>query len=148
MPPRRRGAGRAKLIHVASLNRVKDQATLLRALSILARAGHEFTMDVVGVDTLHGEVQRLATELGLESRVRFRGFRTQRELRPMLAAADLLVMASRHEAGPLVAMEAAVVGVPTVGTAVGHLAAWAPARSEEHTSELQSLMRISYAVFC
>src|SRR3546814_14678031 len=25
---------------------------------------------------------------------------------------------------------------------------WATARSEEHTSELQSLMRISYAVFC
>src|SRR3546814_8451653 len=25
---------------------------------------------------------------------------------------------------------------------------WVPARSEEHTSELQSLMRISYAVFC
>src|SRR3546814_4888216 len=25
---------------------------------------------------------------------------------------------------------------------------WFPARSEEHTSELQSLMRISYAVFC
>src|SRR3546814_8626427 len=32
------------------------------------------------------------------------------------------------------------------------LVSWAPAsagaRSEEHTSELQSLMRISYAVFC
>src|SRR3546814_2782243 len=26
--------------------------------------------------------------------------------------------------------------------------AWSDARSEEHTSELQSLMRISYAVFC
>src|SRR3546814_2336217 len=26
--------------------------------------------------------------------------------------------------------------------------AWVQARSEEHTSELQSLMRISYAVFC
>src|SRR3546814_2418026 len=26
--------------------------------------------------------------------------------------------------------------------------AFGPARSEEHTSELQSLMRISYAVFC
>src|SRR3546814_2535906 len=25
---------------------------------------------------------------------------------------------------------------------------WRPVRSEEHTSELQSLMRISYAVFC
>src|SRR3546814_7727219 len=27
-------------------------------------------------------------------------------------------------------------------------AAWVQTRSEEHTSELQSLMRISYAVFC
>src|SRR3546814_8413032 len=27
-------------------------------------------------------------------------------------------------------------------------AAWGGERSEEHTSELQSLMRISYAVFC
>src|SRR3546814_4290882 len=31
---------------------------------------------------------------------------------------------------------------------VARAAAWAQARSEEHTSELQSLMRISYAVFC
>src|SRR3546814_5078724 len=30
----------------------------------------------------------------------------------------------------------------------GHLAGGAAHRSEEHTSELQSLMRISYAVFC
>src|SRR3546814_19040193 len=30
----------------------------------------------------------------------------------------------------------------------GPLARVTPARSEEHTSELQSLMRISYAVFC
>src|SRR3546814_1543121 len=30
----------------------------------------------------------------------------------------------------------------------GHPSKTSPARSEEHTSELQSLMRISYAVFC
>src|SRR3546814_2016983 len=29
-----------------------------------------------------------------------------------------------------------------------HIQARVPPRSEEHTSELQSLMRISYAVFC
>jgi glycosyltransferase involved in cell wall biosynthesis len=125
-PPRRRADGPARLIHVASLNRVKDQPTLLRALSILARQGHAFTADLVGVDTLHGEMQALAAALGLEGCVRFHGFRTQRELRPMLAAADLLVLSSRHEAGPLVALEAAIAGVPTVGTAVGHLAEWAP----------------------
>src|SRR3546814_4720623 len=32
--------------------------------------------------------------------------------------------------------------------ALGSRGAWLKARSEEHTSELQSLMRISYAVFC
>src|SRR3546814_2015850 len=32
--------------------------------------------------------------------------------------------------------------------AAGHQVRPRPSRSEEHTSELQSLMRISYAVFC
>jgi glycosyltransferase involved in cell wall biosynthesis len=43
-----------------------------------------------------------------------------------MADADILVLSSRHEAGPLVVLEAAIVGVPTVGTAVGHVAEWAP----------------------
>src|SRR3546814_7016177 len=34
------------------------------------------------------------------------------------------------------------------GQEVGHALGVAAVRSEEHTSELQSLMRISYAVFC
>src|SRR3546814_1539880 len=34
------------------------------------------------------------------------------------------------------------------GNRVAHLTIDAPHRSEEHTSELQSLMRLSYAVFC
>jgi glycosyltransferase involved in cell wall biosynthesis len=116
----------AKLIHVASLNRVKDQRTLLRALASLMKGGLEFELDIVGEDTLHGEVRRLRDELGLRERVRFRGFLLPRELRPLLEAADLMVLSSRHEAGPLVALEAAVAGVPTVGTSVGHIAEWAP----------------------
>src|SRR3546814_9781678 len=36
----------------------------------------------------------------------------------------------------------------TVLTARDSASGWATTRSEEHTSELQSLMRISYAVFC
>jgi glycosyltransferase involved in cell wall biosynthesis len=125
--PRRRGPGPARLLHVASLNRVKDQPTLLRALAELVKRGVDFHMDIVGVDTLDGEIQRLAAELGLDNHVRFLGFRTQRELHPLMSAAHLLVMSSRHETGPLVLLEASVVGVPTVGTAVGHLAEWSPA---------------------
>src|SRR3546814_4685558 len=40
---------------------------------------------------------------------------------------------------------AAVIGARTSGTRLRDVL---KARSEEHTSELQSLMRISYAVFC
>src|SRR3546814_3742054 len=39
-------------------------------------------------------------------------------------------------------------GIPPTGPGRERRAAWASSRSEEHTSELQSLMRISYAVFC
>jgi glycosyltransferase involved in cell wall biosynthesis len=129
-PPRepvRRDPNRsAKLIHVASLSRVKDQSTLLRALAALMASGARFEMDVVGDDTLHGEIQGLANELGLSRTIRFQGFLTQRQLRPLLEAADLMVLSSRHEAGPLVILEAAVAGVPTVGTMVGHMVEWAP----------------------
>src|SRR3546814_5915742 len=43
------------------------------------------------------------------------------------------------------------VAIWAAGPALLLLAAWSfvqPSRSEEHTSELQSLMRISYDVFC
>ncbi|MFC4527458.1 glycosyltransferase family 4 protein [Dyella halodurans] len=126
LAPRERSAGPARLIHVASLNRVKDQPTLLRALVALLEAGLEFQMDIVGMDTLQGEMQQLARQLGLERCVSFLGFKTQRELRPLMESADLLVMSSLHEAGPLVLLEAAVAGVPAVGTAVGHFAEWSP----------------------
>jgi glycosyltransferase involved in cell wall biosynthesis len=116
----------ARLVHTASLNRVKDQPTLLRALASLADAGLEFEMDIVGEDILKGEIQQLAHHLGLSRRVRFHGFLPQRSLVPIVQAAHLMVISSLHEAGPLAVLEAGVVGVPTVGTAVGHVNEWAP----------------------
>jgi glycosyltransferase involved in cell wall biosynthesis len=83
-------------------------------------------MEMIGEDTLQGAMQTLAGQLGLSESVNFRGFLTQRQLRPEVEAADLMVVSSRHETGPLALLEAAVAGVPTVGTAVGHVAEWAP----------------------
>jgi glycosyltransferase involved in cell wall biosynthesis len=125
--PTRRCVGRpAHLVHVASLNRVKDQATLLRALAVLSQLGVSFEMDIVGEDTLHGEIQGLAAQLGLLTRVRFHGFLTRRRLRPIVEAAHLMLVSSRHETGPVAVLEAAAAGVPTIGTCVGHIAEWAP----------------------
>ncbi len=126
-PPQRRDPhSPLRLIHVASLNEVKDQATLLRAMALLAGDGVDFHLDIVGEDTLGGRVQALARSLRLETRTRFHGFLTQARVRPLLEAAHIHVVASLHEAGPLALLEAAVLGVPTAGTAVGHLVEWAP----------------------
>jgi glycosyltransferase involved in cell wall biosynthesis len=114
-----------RLLHVASLNRVKDQPTLLRAVARVQETHPEVTLDIVGVDTLHGSVQQLAADLGLGDAVRFHGFVASDELPPFLHAAQLHIVSSRHEAGPVALVEAAGCGVPTVGTRVGHVADFA-----------------------
>jgi glycosyltransferase involved in cell wall biosynthesis len=122
-----RQVGRAaRLLHVGSLNRVKDQATLLQAAALLQAAGVDFRLDIVGEDILGGEIQALAERLALTARVAFHGYLLHRALRPLMEAADLLLVSSRHEAGPVVVLEAAVAGVAVVGTAVGHIRDWAP----------------------
>ncbi len=127
LPPRPRPPGRtARLLFVGSLNRVKDPSTLLRAAARLRRTGRAFRLDIVGEDTLGGAVQREARIAGLEDAVHFHGFLPHARLRPLMERADLLVVSSRHEADPIALLEAAVAGVPAVGTAVGHLAEWAP----------------------
>src|SRR3546814_7516582 len=54
------------------------------------------------------------------------------------AAGDRMMRALRRIVGALLALLGILVSAPAAEAA----------RSEEHTSELQSLMRISYAVFC
>jgi len=125
-PTRRLPEELPRFIHIASLNLVKDQTTLLLALRKLADVGRDFHLDVVGEDTLGGRIQALAVELGLARRITFHGFLTQRALRPIVDAAHVALITSRHEAGPIAMLEAAVAGVPTVGTAVGHIAEWSP----------------------
>ena len=127
LAPRRRAPGApARLIHVASLNRVKDQTTLLLGLRTLREAGADFHLDLVGEDVLEGKIQQLARDLGLAEALTFHGFLPQRQVRALLEHSDLMLITSRHEAGPVALLEAAATGVPTVGTAVGHLCEWAP----------------------
>jgi glycosyltransferase involved in cell wall biosynthesis len=126
-PPRPRDpATEAHLVHVGDLRAVKAQDVLLAAAKRLADEGVDFVLDIAGVDTMNGALQRSADALALGDRVRFHGHVERDELRALMLQADLLLVTSRHEGSPLVMLEAAVVGVPTVGTAVGHIVNWAP----------------------
>ena len=64
-------------------------------------------------------VGALCSLLGLDEHVTFHGFMPHADIRPWFEGADILVMSSRHEGVPVAALEAAVAGIPTVGTAVG-----------------------------
>lgn len=126
-PPKRRDPARPiRLLQIASLNRVKDQPTLLAAAAQLRDAGLPFLLDIVGEDTLGGEIHAAISALKLEDRVRLPGFQPQAKLRNWVDQADLMIVSSLSEGAPIAMLEAAIAGVPTVGTAVGHIAEYAP----------------------
>ena len=124
-PPTDRPSGPPwRLLRVASLNRVKDFPTLLRALGRIVSSLPAVHLDIVGEDTLDGSVQRQAHALGLDAHLTFHGFQPTDALAAFYSRADLHVVSSRHEAAGGVVLEAACAGVPTVGTRVGYLADW------------------------
>src|SRR3546814_2349679 len=71
----------------------------------------------------------------------FRLLRGHAKMRGQTLDVRRLGMNVRIGAAVARALQAVVLNFP-------HGSAFSPDRSEEHTSELQSLMRISYAVFC
>lgn len=117
-----------RLLQVASLSRVKNQRMLIETLAIVSR--HiDVRLDLVGEDTLGGELQRQAERQGVAGRVTFHGFLPQHQLAERYAAADLYVQSSLHEAAGVSVLEAAAAGVPVTGTRVGYVADWAKDRA-------------------
>src|SRR3546814_2347294 len=70
-------------------------------------------------------------------------WRAQRYIAKASAAAG-----TRKHAPYLKKATKAVIAAEILQRRFPHVTNWIDIRSEEHTSELQSLMRISYAVFC
>ena len=116
-----------RLLNVASLSRVKDQATLLRAATLLRERGYAFELEITGSGPLQGELRSMAGRLDLDSIVRWRGEIVHDRLPREYQRAQVFVLSSRHEAQSMVALEAAACGLPVVGTRVGVLPELAPA---------------------
>src|SRR3546814_9319198 len=106
-------------------------------------------------------MKRLAADLDVADYVTFTGRAPDAEMLAMRNTADVCVNPDEHnemndKSTMNKVMEYMALGKPIVQFDVfeGRFSAQdasayaRPNRSEEHTSELQSLMRISYAVFC
>ena len=119
-------SGPVRLLHVASLSPVKDQASLLLAAAALRQRGYSFQLDIAGSGPLQGGLRSLADRMGLGAVVRWRGEILHDQLPCEYQRAQVFVLSSRHEAQSMVALEAAASGLPVVGTRVGVLPELAP----------------------
>src|SRR3546814_7143717 len=95
----------------------------------MGKADREIVLESLGC---FNDVASLATAIGLPEEM----------VGEQFAAYDRMADAARTEASLLSLLDNDDPDEGAVRSAVATL------RSEEHTSELQSLMRISYAVFC
>ena len=100
-----------RLISVGRLVAQKDQETLLRGLALVKRP---WQLTVCGVGPLKGELERLATSLGILPRVTFAG--SVADVPARLAEADVFCFPSRWEGQGLALLEAAASGVPIIAS--------------------------------
>jgi L-malate glycosyltransferase len=103
---------------VGSLIPRKGHDVLLRALALL-RPGSA-RLAIAGDGPERPALERLAAELGVAGQVAFLGYCA--DPGPLYRAADIVALASRGEALPLVLLEAGCLARPVVATAVGGVA--------------------------
>src|SRR3546814_8396014 len=104
----------------------------------------------LGVDAdVAGDLERFGGDgLRVESGVRKQRARGGQRERAAGADRDQTILGFDHVTGAADDQRGVLVGHRQQRLELSEAALGAPVRSEEHTSELQSLMRISYAVFC
>lgn len=117
--------GRWRLLQACRLIPKKGLLTTLRAFAEFARAWPEATLTVAGEGPMAGELQALATELGVGGRVRFPGFLSQDALKDELYSAHVFLHPSElgadgnQEGVPNSVLEAMATGLPVVATTHG-----------------------------
>ena len=109
--------GRRAFLFLGGLDRRKGMDVLIEAFArAAADAVDEWSLLLVGDDRSAGEYPRRVAELGLSSRVLFRGSVKPDELPTVIRAADVLVLPSRFDGWGVVLNEAASAGLALIAT--------------------------------
>ncbi len=109
-------------LHALMVGRLTPVKGINFTIEALARVPSDvpWHLNLVGEGGLRAELEAQVGRLGLRDRVTFLGFR--RDVYPLLAHSDLLIMSSHHEGLPYTLLEAMSLGIPTLASNVGGLA--------------------------
>lgn len=111
-----------KLVYAGQLVRGKGVDVLIHAMAGVDPA---ITLDIYGNGAQRGELEALATQLGLGARIAFRGGVSQSALQTAFATALCVVIPSRApETFCLTGLEAFATGTPVIASAVGGITQW------------------------
>jgi len=99
---------------IGRLTGQKDLSTLLAAFSMVKINIPNLTLDIVGDGPLRGSLQKFSGDLGISASVRF--FGVVPDPRALLSSWRVLVLPSRYEGLPTVALEALAYGIPVIGS--------------------------------
>ena len=117
--------GRWRLLQACRLIPKKGVATTLCAFAIFQKEFPKAELVIAGKGPLQAHLEELAEELGIASKVQFRGFLTQGELMDLYASAHIFVHPSEtppdqnQEGVPNSVLEAMSTGLPVVATTHG-----------------------------
>jgi glycosyltransferase involved in cell wall biosynthesis len=110
-PARPRLSGGRNILWIGRMEAQKDPLLALETIKALGGVAH---LTMLGDGALRRAVERRIRAMDLQNRVTLVGHVP--EIEPHLAAADALLITSRYEGGPAVAVEALAAGVPVVST--------------------------------
>lgn len=111
---RDRSDGQLRLISTGGLIDRKDPLVAVRTVAELVVRGVDAHLDWVGEGPLRAEVDALATQLGISSRILLLGSKSPTEVRAALGAADLFFGPTKADNFFVSAAEAIVAGRPVV----------------------------------
>jgi len=121
VPPETLTTRTQQILCIGRLSPEKGFDLALTAFSSLATRFPHARFIFAGDGDARRELERQATNLGIAHRSDFMGWVTPEKMPSLINAADMVVMPSREESFGLVALEAALMARPVVGTCVGGL---------------------------
>lgn len=107
------------LLFFGHLTRIKGVDILIKAFQEVSLRNRDVHLHLVGDGALRGFCEDFVQKKNLNDKVHFWGAQPQNLLFRVVKGADICVVPSRNDAGPLTVLEAMAAGKPIIATRVG-----------------------------